>query len=129
MDYKKIRTSTEAVTRNLNDFDKETENIYESLVILSKRANQVSLELKEELLGKIEEFQTPSDSLEEIFENREQIELAKFYEQLPKPTLIAIYEFLNDKLSAYYPEVVEPIEPIVSTLENEDNKEEKLEDK
>ncbi|MDL2227542.1 DNA-directed RNA polymerase subunit omega [Odoribacter sp. OttesenSCG-928-L07] len=121
MDYKKIRTSTEAVTRNLNDFDKETGNIYESLVILSKRANQVSLELKEELLSKIEEFQTPSDSLEEIFENREQIELAKFYEQLPKPTLIAIYEFLNEKLSAYYPEEEVPIAPLTSV--DEENKE------
>ena len=115
MDYKKIRTNTEAVTRNLKDFDKNTENIYESLAIISKRANQISLELKEELLSKIEEFQTPSDSLEEIFENREQIELAKFYEQLPKPALMAIYEFLNDKLSAHYPVEDKPIKPLVAT--------------
>ncbi|MDR2083929.1 MAG: DNA-directed RNA polymerase subunit omega [Bacteroidales bacterium] len=119
MDYKKIRTSTDAVTRNLNDFDQETSNIYESLVILSKRANQISLELKEELLSKIEEFQTPSDSLEEIFENREQIELAKFYEQLPKPTLMAIYEFLNDKLSSSYPQEVETVEHLIQKEDNE----------
>lgn len=104
MDYKKIITDTEAVTRNLNDFDKDTENIYESLAILSMRANQISLHLREELLSKIEDFQTPTDSLDEIFENREQIELAKFYEQLPKPTLMAIHEFLNDRVSFRYPE-------------------------
>ena len=100
MDYKKIKTNTEAVTRNLNDFDKETGNIYESLVILTKRANQISSEIKEELLRKIEDFQTPSDNLEEIFENREQIEISKYYEQLPKPSLLAIQEYLEDK--TYY---------------------------
>lgn len=98
MDYKKVKTADEAVTRDIENFSKETGNIYESVVILSKRANQISLEIKEELNEKIEEFATPSDSLEEVFENREQIEIARFYEQLPKPTLIAIQEFLDGKI-------------------------------
>ncbi|MEI6576492.1 MAG: DNA-directed RNA polymerase subunit omega [Bacteroidota bacterium] len=98
MDYKKIKTDTVAVTRDMNDFDKETGNIYESLVVLSKRANTIGLELKEELNKKLSEFATTSDNLEEVFENREQIEIAKFYEQLPKPTLISIHEFLNDQI-------------------------------
>ncbi len=100
MDYKKIKTGNLAVTRNISDFRKENVNIYETLVILSNRANKIATELKEELNSKIEEFGTTSDNLEEIFENREQIEIAKYYERLPKPTLIAIHEYLNKKL--YY---------------------------
>jgi DNA-directed RNA polymerase subunit K/omega len=98
MDYKKIKTQSEAVTRNTRDFSSETGNIYETVVIISKRANQIGLELKDELNRKIEEFATTQDNLEEIFENREQIEIAKFYEHLPKPTLIAIHEFLNQQI-------------------------------
>lgn len=86
------------VTRNVNDLDQKTENIYESLVIISKRANQISNNMKEELHGKLAEFASSNDNLEEIFENREQIEISKHYERLPKPTLIAIDEFLNDKI-------------------------------
>lgn len=100
MDYKKIKTDTTAVTRRMNDFNRDTENVYETTAMLSKRANQISLELKEELNKKISEFATSSDNLEEIFENREQIEIAKFYERLPKPTLMAIQEFLDDQI--YY---------------------------
>lgn len=100
MDYKKIKTDSEAVTRKLRDFDEPTGNIYESVSILAKRANQIGKDIKEELNRKIEEFASPNDNLEEIFENREQIELAKFYERLPKPTLLAIQEFLDDKI--YY---------------------------
>jgi hypothetical protein len=100
MDFKKIKTDTTAVTRNTTDFFKETENVYESISVLSKRANQISNELREELHSKLQEFATPSDNLEEIFENREQIEVAKYYEHLPKPTLISINEFLHDKI--YY---------------------------
>ena len=88
------------VTRNVNDLDQKTENIYESLVIISKRANQISNNMKEELHGKLAEFASSNDNLEEIFENREQIEISKHYERLPKPSLIAIDEFLNDKV--YY---------------------------
>ena len=100
MDFKKIKTDTEAVTRKLKDFDAPTGNIYESVAIMSMRANQIGKNIKEELNRKIEEFATPSDNLEEIFENREQIELAKFYEKLPKPTLIAVQEFMDKKI--YY---------------------------
>jgi DNA-directed RNA polymerase subunit K/omega len=98
MDYKKLKTETTAVTRNTSDFYKQTNNVYETLAVLSKRANQIATELKEELHSKIQEFATPSDNLEEIFENREQIEVAKYYEHLPKPTLIAINEFLSSKI-------------------------------
>ncbi|MBK9291127.1 MAG: DNA-directed RNA polymerase subunit omega [Bacteroidetes bacterium] len=98
MDFKKIKTETTAVTRQKELFNKHTGNIYETVVILSKRANQISAEMKEELNRKIAEFSSASDNLEEVFENREQIELAKFYERLPKPTLIAIHEFLNDQI-------------------------------
>jgi DNA-directed RNA polymerase subunit K/omega len=98
MDFKKIKTETTAVTRQKDLFYRQTGNIYETVAILSKRANQISAELKEELNRKISEFGSSSDNLEEIFENREQIELAKFYEKLPKPTLIAIHEFLNDQV-------------------------------
>ena len=98
MDYKKTNAATTTETRNIVDFDRETENIYESLVIASKRSNQIALELKEELNKKLDEFASYSDNLEEIFENREQIEISKFYEKLPKPTLIALQEFLEHKI-------------------------------
>jgi DNA-directed RNA polymerase subunit K/omega len=98
MDYKKVKTDTIAVTRNIEDFTKGTNNIYESVSVISKRANQISLEMKEELKQKISEFTSTTDNLEEIFENREQIEIAKYYEHLPKPTLIAIHEYLNEEL-------------------------------
>lgn len=100
MDYKKVKTDPEAVTRTAHNFNNLTGNIYETVVLLSKRANQISLELKDELSHKIEEFATTNDNLEEIFENKEQIEIAKFYERLPKPTLIAVHEYLHDQI--YY---------------------------
>ncbi len=96
IDLKSHKVDTSTKTRELSDFLKGTNNIYESVAILSKRANQISLEMKAELNEKLEEFATRTDNLEEIFENREQIEMAKHYEQMPKPTLISIYEFLND---------------------------------
>jgi DNA-directed RNA polymerase subunit K/omega len=98
MDYKKVKTDHVAVTRNVVDFENETENIYETVSILAKRANQIGLEIKEELNQKISEFTTHTDNLEEVFENREQIEIAKYYEQLPKPTLLAIHDYLKDKV-------------------------------
>jgi DNA-directed RNA polymerase subunit K/omega len=100
MDYKKSKADLTAVTRKVRDFDKETGNIYETVAIISKRANQIAVEMKEELNQKIQEFATTQDNLEEIFENREQIEVAKFYEKLPKPTLIAVHEFSKGKV--YY---------------------------
>lgn len=98
MDYKKVKAGTNAVTRNISNFTDRSGNIYETVVILSKRANQIGLEIKEELSGKLEEFASHQDNLEEVFENREQIEIARFYERLPKPTLIAIYEYLHEQI-------------------------------
>ncbi|WP_158829421.1 DNA-directed RNA polymerase subunit omega [Mucilaginibacter lacusdianchii] len=88
------------VTRDLRELDKTTDNIYESLVIMGKRANQVSNNIKEELHQKLSEFASSNDNLEEVFENREQIEISKHYEKLPKPVLVAIQEFLDGKV--YY---------------------------
>lgn len=104
MDYKKTNAASTTQTRDLNNFDRETGNIYESLVVTSLRSNQISLELKEELRQKLDEFASYSDNLEEIFENREQIEISKFYEKLPKPSLIALQEFLEDKISYRFAE-------------------------
>jgi DNA-directed RNA polymerase subunit K/omega len=89
---------TSTITRDLRELDVKTDNIYESIVIISKRANQIAVNLKEELHGKLAEFATSNDNLEEVFENREQIEISKHYERMPKPTLIAVDEFLNDKV-------------------------------
>lgn len=98
MDYKKVKTEITTVTREVTDFVKPTGNIYETVVVLAKRSNQIGLEIKEELNGKLSEFASASDNLEEVFENREQIEIAKYYEHLPKPTLIAIHEFMNGQI-------------------------------
>lgn len=86
------------VTRDLRDIDAKTDNLYESIVVISKRANQIAVDVKEELNAKLAEFATTNDNLEEVFENREQIEISKHYERMPKPTLVAIDEFLNDKV-------------------------------
>ena len=88
------------VTRDVRELDKTTDNIYESIVIISKRANQIASNLKEELHGKLAEFASSNDNLEEIFENREQIEISKHYERMPKPSLVAIDEFIHGKV--YY---------------------------
>jgi DNA-directed RNA polymerase subunit K/omega len=98
MDYKKVKTDVNAVTRNIEDFTRGTSNVYETVVVLSKRANQIGSEMKEELNQKISEFATTTDNLEEVFENREQIEIAKYFEHLPKPSLIAVQEYLNDEI-------------------------------
>ncbi len=100
MDYKKIKTNTTAESLDVVNFEKDTNNIYESIAVLARRANQIGLEIKEELNEKVAEFQVNNDTLEEIFENREQIEVARFYERLPKPTLMSIHEFLHDEV--YY---------------------------
>jgi DNA-directed RNA polymerase subunit K/omega len=96
----KPATASSTITRDLRELDVKTGNIYESLVIMSKRANQISNNIKEELHQKLSEFASSNDNLEEVFENREQIEISKYYERLPKPTLVAIQEFLDDKV--YY---------------------------
>ena len=98
MNYKKTNAAASTITRNQIDLDHETLNIYETLAIIGRRSNQISTEIKEELNKKLEEFASYTDNLEEIFENREQIEISKFYERLPKSTLIAIQEYLEDKI-------------------------------
>jgi DNA-directed RNA polymerase subunit K/omega len=97
-----------AITRDVLSFEKGTSNIYETLAICSKRANQISHELKEELNAKLSEFNTVSDTLEEVFENREQIEISKFYERLPKPTLVSLQEYSEGKIYYRLPEAEEP---------------------
>ncbi len=90
------------ITRQLVDLDGETGNIYKSLNIIARRANQISTELKTELTRKLADFSSPTDTLEETFENHEQIEISRYYERLPKPALIAMEEFLDDEV--YYKE-------------------------
>jgi len=99
MDYKKVKTNSATVTRNVADFNRGTENIYKTVSLIAKRSNQITLEMKKELTLKLEEFALSTDNLEEIFENREQIEIAKYYERLPKPTLIAVHEFLHNQIA------------------------------
>ncbi|MBO6296991.1 MAG: DNA-directed RNA polymerase subunit omega [Prevotella sp.] len=95
MDYKKSKAPTNTVTRNIMDLCEGTGNIYESVVIISKRANQISAEIKQDLSKKLQEFASYNDSLDEVFENREQIEISRYYEKLPKATLIATEEFMD----------------------------------
>jgi DNA-directed RNA polymerase subunit K/omega len=99
-DLKNSKAPVSTVTINRNEFDQKTGNIYEAISITAKRAVQINSEIKKELLEKLEEFATYSDSLEEVFENKEQIEVSKFYEKLPKPHAMAITEWLEDKI--YY---------------------------
>lgn len=98
MDYKKSNAPTSIITRDLDMLTRNGGNIYETVVIASRRANQISVEIKQELNKKLEEFASVSDNLEEVFENREQIEISKFYEKLPKPTLIALQELEDGKI-------------------------------
>ncbi len=102
-----MSASQSIITRDTSDIAKPTENLYESLVIISKRAKQISGNMKEELNGKLAEFASTVDNLEEIFENREQIEISKFYERMPKPTAMAIEEFMNGEIHHRYKETEE----------------------
>ena len=103
MEIKQVPTTH--ITRNLSELAKPTGNIYETVMIIAKRANQISANVKQELSQKLEEFSNYADTLEETFENREQIEISKHYERLPKPTLVAIEEFRNGEI--YYRKVDE----------------------
>ncbi|MCO4819006.1 MAG: DNA-directed RNA polymerase subunit omega [Bacteroidetes bacterium] len=95
---KHIDAPSSTIARDTRELDIPTGNLYESVVIIAKRANQLSGQLKEELNAKLDEFASDTDNLEEIFENREQIEISKYYESLPKPTLMATEEFLNGQV-------------------------------
>ena len=109
MDIKNTNAAQTTKTYNRDAIENQTENIYEAISIISKRAEQIKGDVKKELIEKLEEFATYNDSLEEIFENKEQIEVSKFYEKLPKPHAIAIQEWLDEKI--YHRD---------SKLENED---------
>ena len=98
MDYKKTKAASSTISRDLELLTEETGNIYETVMILAKRVNQISSELKEELSQNLQEFASYTDNLEEIFENREQIEISKFYERLPKSTLIAFEELKEGEI-------------------------------
>ncbi|MEQ1734345.1 MAG: DNA-directed RNA polymerase subunit omega [Bacteroidia bacterium] len=98
MSHNRTNAETSTITRDMKDFDQETGNVYESISIICKRANQISAELKEEINGKLADFVSTTDNLDEIFENREQIEISKYYEKMPKATLIAISEFQADEV-------------------------------
>ena len=100
MDYKKTNAPTNTVTRDIIALSNDTGNVYETLRIIGKRANQISVEIKNDLEKKLQEFASYNDNLEEVFENREQIEISRYYEKLPKPTLIATQEYLEGKV--YY---------------------------
>jgi DNA-directed RNA polymerase subunit K/omega len=107
MSFKNSTAEKTTVTRDTIDLEESTENIYESIVLMSKRSNQLNVSLKEELTQKLQEFASTTDNLEEIFENREQIEISRFYERLPKPVAIAIEELLEDKIYVRHPELNE----------------------
>lgn len=107
MSFKNSTAEKTTVTRDTIDLEQSTDNIYESIVLLSKRSNQLNVALKEELTQKLQEFASTTDNLEEIFENREQIEISRFYERLPKPVAMAIEELLEDKIYVRNPEVEE----------------------
>jgi DNA-directed RNA polymerase subunit K/omega len=100
MDIKKMNVPSSTITRDINVIADKVGNIYEAAVIIAKRTNQISVEIKSELDKKLQEFSAMGDNVEEVFENREQIEISRYYEKLPKPTLIAIEEFMEDKI--YY---------------------------
>ena len=104
MDYKDTNAAISTITYNKDAIEAPTQNIYEAISIIAKRANQINNDLKIELVDKLEEFATYNDSLEEVFENKEQIEVSKFYEKLPKPTALAIEEWLDGDVYFRTPE-------------------------
>lgn len=110
MDYKKTKAPLTTITRNLYDLDGTTDNIYQTVKIAAKRANQISVEMKQELNRKLEEFASYTDNLEEVFENPEQIEISKFFERLPKPSLISLQELGEDQIYFKINEAPEKIE-------------------
>jgi DNA-directed RNA polymerase subunit K/omega len=105
--YKNSTAAKTTITRNTSElYDKVDGNLFETIVLLTKRANQISREMKEELSQKLEEFGSNSDNLEEVFENREQIEISRHYERLPKPHSIAVQELIDGAIHYRYPEEI-----------------------
>lgn len=108
VDFKKSNAPQNTLTNNVVKMSEKTGNVYEMVNIIAKRANQISVEMKEELSKKLQEFATYSDNLEEVFENREQIEISRFYERLPKPVSIATQEYNQDKIYYRRPQAQQP---------------------
>lgn len=100
MDYRKIAASSNTETRDVMKLAETVGNVYEMVMIIGKRANQLSIEMKQDLDAKLQEFASYTDNLEEVFENHEQIEISRFYEKLPKPSLLAIEEWNENEI--YY---------------------------
>ena len=98
MDYKRTNAPLNTVTRDMIALSSDTGNVYETVCIIAKRANQIALEMKHDLEKKLQEFTSSTDNLEEVSENREQIEISRYYERLPKPTLIATQEYIEGKI-------------------------------
>ena len=98
MDYKKTKAPKNTITRDLNKLTSKVGNVYETVAIIAKRSNQIASSLKKELDTKLQDFAMPQDALDDTFENREQIEISRSYEVLPKPTLIATQELIDDQL-------------------------------
>jgi len=98
MDYKKTKAPKNTLTRDMNQMTQKVGNVYETVAIISKRANQISQSIKRELDSKLQDFSVPQDALDESYENREQIEISRSYERMPKATLIATQEFIDDEL-------------------------------
>lgn len=123
VDFKKSNAPQNTLTQNVVEMSEKTGNVYEMINIIAKRANQISVEMKDELSKKLQEFATYTDNLEEVFENREQIEISRFYERLPKPVSIATQEFNQDKIyfrrptAQQQPKHTAPEEPIKTTEE------------
>lgn len=100
MEYKKMNVPLSTISRDMNSISENVGNVYETVKIIAKRSNQIAAEIKSELDKKLSEFNSMNENIEEVFENREQIEISRYYEKLPKPTLIATQEFIEDKV--YY---------------------------
>ena len=98
MDYRKSNAPTNTITRDMMRLSEDTGNVYETVMVIGKRANQISVEMKQDLEKKLQEFASYNDNLEEVFENRERIEISRYYEKLPKPTLIAAQEYEDGKV-------------------------------
>jgi len=125
---KRLLINPNAITRNVSDIGENVGNIYASLVVIGKRAKQINTNLKEELTSKLNEFATTNDNLEEVFENREQIEISKYYEKMANPSILATEEYLNDEIFYHLPEVEEEKEAAEASDDKKEKKEEAAED-
>ncbi len=119
MEEKKKRTTNTTITRNTAEFSQMTDNIYETVAMLTLRSNQIAIDVKKELHKKIEEFTSNIDTIDDIYENREQIEVVRHYEQMPKPTLVATQEYLDHELTYRNPAKEDQQAQRIEALENE----------